>query len=99
MGDADIEAGRGINYPAAVPATDMVVSFRHAVKSFETAAELQLLNFATCRENLEVAIDGSEADAGKTVAHHRIDLIGAGMGIYFAKFFEDDLTLLRHPQV
>jgi hypothetical protein len=99
VGDADIEAGRGINYPAAVPTTDMVVIFRHAVKSFETAAELKLLNFAACSKNLEVAIDGSEADAGKTVAHQRRDLIGAGMGINFAKFFQDDLTLLRHPQV
>jgi hypothetical protein len=99
MGDADIEAGRGINYPAAVKTTDMAMIFRHPVKSFETAAELKFLNFATCTKNLEVAIYGPEADARKTFADHFIDLISAGMGTYFTKFFQDDLALLGHPQV
>ena len=99
MADADIEAGRGINDPAAVKTTDMVMLLRLPVKSFETAAELEFLNFTTGRKNLEVAIYGSEADARKTFADHFIDLISAGMRTYLTKFFQDDLTLLGHPQV
>ena len=99
MADADIEAGRGINDPAAVKTTDMVVILRHPVKSFETAAELEFLNFTTCAKNLKIAIYSSETDAGKTLTDHFIYLISAGMRIDVAKFFQDDLTLLRHPQV
>ena len=99
MADADIEAGRGINYPAAVKTTDMVMILRHPVKSFETAAELKFLNFSTGGKNLEVAIYGSEADARKTFADNFIDLISAGVGTYFTEFFQDDLTLRGHPQV
>jgi hypothetical protein len=97
-GDADIEAGRGIDYPAAVKTADMVMVLGHPVKSFETAAELKFLNFATGGKNLEVAVNGSEADARKTFADHFIDFIGTGMGADFAKFFQDDLTLPGHPQ-
>jgi len=41
----------------------------------------------------------AEADAGKTLADHFMYLISAGMRIEVAKLFQDDLTLLRHPQV
>ena len=99
MGDTDIEAGRGVNYPVTVKATDMVMIFRHPVESFETAAELELLNFAAFGKNLKVAIYGSKTDAGKAFADHFIYLISAGMRINVAKFFQDDLTLPRHPQV
>jgi hypothetical protein len=40
MCDVDIEARRGINYPVTVKTTDMVMIFRHPVKSFEIATEL-----------------------------------------------------------
>lgn len=99
MGDPDIKAGRGIDYPAAVKTTDMVMIVGHPVKSFETAAELKFLNFSMGGKNFEVAINGSEADAGKTFADHFIDFIGTGMRTYFTKFFQDNLTLLGHPQV
>jgi hypothetical protein len=99
MCDADIEARRGINYPVTVKTTDMVMILRHPVKSIETAAELELLNFSVFGKDLKVAIYGSKADARKTFADHFIYLISAGMRIYFAKFFQDDLTLPRHPRV
>ena len=99
MRDADIEAGRGIDDPAAVETTDMVMVLGHSVESFETAAELEFLNFSMGGKNLQVAIDGSEADAGKTSADHFIDLIGTGMGADFTQFFQDDLPLRGHPQV
>ncbi len=99
MRDADFKAGWGINYPVTVKTTDMVMILCHPVKSFEIAAELKLLNFSLCGKNLKVAIYGSEADARKTFADHFVYLIGAGMGINFTKFFQDDLTLGGHPQV
>jgi len=98
MGDTDIEAGWGINYPVTVKTTDMVMVFRHPVESFGTAAELEFLNFAVFGKNFKVAIYGSKADARKTFADHFIYLISTGMCIYFTKFFQDDLTLPRHPQ-
>ena len=98
MGDANIEAGRGIDNPAAVKTTDMVVVLGHPVKSFKTAAELELLDFTAGGKNLEVAVNGSEADAGKTSADHFIDFIGTGMGADITKFFQNDLTLLGHAQ-
>ena len=99
VGDTDIKAGRGINYPVTVKTTDMVMLLRHPVESFETAAELKLLNFSICGKNLKVAIYGSKTDARKTFADYFIYLISTGMCIYFPKFFQDDLTLPRHPRV
>ena len=99
MCEADIEAWRGIYYPVTIKTTDMVMICRHPVKPFETAAELEFLNLTTCAKNLKIAIYSSETDAGKTLADHFIYLISAGMRIDVAKFFQDDLTLLGHPQV
>jgi hypothetical protein len=99
MGDADVEAGWCINYAVTFKTTDMVMILRRPVESFGIAAELELLNFSICGKNLKVAIYGSEADARKTFADHFIYLIRTGMGIYFTKFFQDDLTLLGHPQI
>jgi len=99
MGDTDVKAGWRIKYPVTVKTTDMVMILRHPVESIETATELKLLNFAAFGKNLKVAIYGSKADARKTLADDCIYLISTGMGIYFPKFFQDDLTLPRHPQV
>ena len=72
---------------------------RHPVESIETAAELKFLDFAAFGKNLKVAVYGSKADARKTFADYFINFISTGMCIYFPKFFQDDLTLPRHPQV
>ena len=55
MGDADVEAGRSINYTFTVKATDMVMICRHSVKPTESTAELELLNFTTSGKNFKIA--------------------------------------------
>ena len=64
MGNADIESGRSIYYPATVEATDMVMVVRHPIKSFETGTELKPLNFSVGGKNFKVAINGAKADTG-----------------------------------
>ena len=99
MGYVDIEAVRGIYHPVTVKTADMVVVIRHAVKPFEAAAEIKPLYLSTGGKNFKVAIYGAKTDAGQPFANHFIDFISAGVGIYFPKFFQNDLTLPRHSQI
>ena len=99
IGDEDVGAGRGIGHPVTAQAANMIMILRYTVEPFQAAAMLELLNFAAFAKNFKVAIYRSKADARQTFANHFIYLISAGMRVYFAKFFKDDLALPRHSEV
>jgi hypothetical protein len=95
----DIKINRGINHSITPNTSEMVMVFRISVKPFQRAARFEFLNIAVFSKYFEVAIYGSKADAGQALANHCIDLIGTGMSIHFAKLFQDNSTLTRHPEM
>jgi hypothetical protein len=99
MGYKNIGFRRSIGHPVTFETADVVMSGCHPVKTFQAAAKREFLNFTAFGKDFKVAVDSPQADAGKTFANHFVYLISAGMRIYFSKFFQDDLTLPRHPEV
>ena len=65
MIDVDLQMRRYIDHPVAFRATNVIMVFGDFVETFQVAAKFEPLNFAACRENFQVAIDGPEADTGK----------------------------------
>jgi hypothetical protein len=98
MFDRDIEIKRGINHSITPNASEMVMVFSFPVKPFWRAARFEFLNIAAFSKDFEVAIYGTEADAGQALANHCVDLIGTGMSIHFTKLLQDNFTLSRHPE-
>jgi hypothetical protein len=77
----------------------MVMVFRFPVKPFQCAAQFEFLNIAAFSKDFKVAIYGPKANAGKALANHCIDLIGAGMSIHLTKLLQDNSTLTCHPEI
>ena len=99
MADSDIDIRRSINYPVAMNATNVIMVCGDSVEALQGAAEFELLDFAAFGQNLKVAIDRSQTDAGKAFADHLVDFISAGMGIHFAQFFQDNFALACQPKI
>jgi hypothetical protein len=52
-------------------------------------------DFTGFGKNVQVAINGAEADAGEPLAHHFINFVGAGMSVDLAQFLQDHPALAR----
>jgi hypothetical protein len=99
VSDTDIETNRCIYNPVATYASKMVMVFSFPVKSFQCATGLEFLNITAFGKDFKIAIYGSQADSWQALADHGIDFISTGMSVHFAKFFQNDPTLTRHPKI
>jgi hypothetical protein len=90
---------RGIIHAIATDTPDMVMVFGDSVKPPQAATQFKLLDVSAFRKHFQVAINGSQADSRQALANHLIDLIGAGVRIHLAKFFQNYATLSCHSEV
>jgi len=69
-----------------------------AVEAHLMSRQLEFLDQAIGGEDLQVAIDRSQADVRHSLANRLTNLVSRWMSCHLAQLFEDDLALLRHPQ-
>ena len=87
--------GRIVNAVTA-DAADMIMLFWNAVVAFHGAGEFQPLDFTQFAEDIEIAVNGTQADAGQLFAYPFVNFIGGRMVVIPAEFFQNNPPLSRH---
>jgi hypothetical protein len=82
-----------IVYPAATAATDMLVPGKIAVEAGFLAAKVQFPDRPLPAEQVQVPVDGSQADLGKPLADNLIKVHGGGVRAGSLELFQDDPSL------
>jgi hypothetical protein len=76
----------------------MVVVFHSAIEPFLGTPDLEFLDQAAFGENLQIPVNGSQADPRESLTGPLIDLIGSGMRFDLLEFLQDDPPLSGHHE-
>jgi hypothetical protein len=99
FGDIQLYVEVRINDPAAFRAANVVMLVGVSIKSLQRTAGVQFLNCTAFGKNLKIPVDRTQAYPGKALANHFIQLVGTGMGVHPAQFFQNDLALPGHSNI
>jgi len=93
-------AGRNghIVEPSAFRTLNVIVLVRSPVESHLPSAELDFPKEPALRQQLQIAINGPEANVWKTPTHQSVDFIGRGVGRVRLDCFQQGAPLARHPE-
>jgi hypothetical protein len=83
-----------IEYPAALFTDKMLMALNQRIEMLR-ASQHENLELCIRDQFLQVAIDGSEAHVGQTLADFIINLIGSRVGVIVLNRFPDNLQLFR----
>jgi len=75
----------------------MVVRAGVSVKAFLASRGADNLDEVVRAEHLEIPVYRAQADFGKFLTNHVVDLVGRGVTGYLAQFFQDNLSLFGKP--
>jgi hypothetical protein len=97
--DSGERLGWDVVHAAAMYAADMIVVRGVAVEVSLCTAKLKLADDAAFGEGLKVAVDSAQADSRQPLADRLVDLVGSEVRAGPSELFEDDATLLGHPEL
>ena len=83
--------------PTAIITSDVVMRAGIAIKSFLLAACFKFFDNAAFRQEFQVAVNRTQADAGQSLPDHIVQFAGSGMRRNFSEFFHKNLPLIREP--
>ena len=66
----------------AADAADMIMALRISIEPLLLAPHLQFLNHSGFGEDLEIPVHRTEADTGKPLTDHLVNLVCSGVGLY-----------------
>jgi hypothetical protein len=82
---------------AATDATaHMVVGLQLGIEASLTSTRLQLAHLARAGQQVEIPVDGPQADAGQLPTHHRKKFIGGGVAPHIQQRVQNDTALAGH---
>jgi hypothetical protein len=82
-----------IVHPSTLQAANMAMFFGAVIEPHLRPAQLHFLDLPGGRQDLQIAIDGAQADAGQFSANPIINLIGGEMMKRFSDRLENNITM------
>ena len=85
-----------ITYAPAMDAAHMLMPGNIAIEPFCRPCRFEPAYLAGIRQEIEVAVYRTEADAGQALTNDAVQFIRCGVCFDFSQFFKDDSTLPSH---
>jgi hypothetical protein len=84
--------------PSAFDASNMRMIFQTGIETHLGLTQLNPPDRSRGGQNLQIAIDSAQTDAGELLSNSMIDIVRSGMAVAVLENLKDDLALLRHPR-